>query len=145
MDNSLLIQGQQPAPNRYDHVRRELEMKGTRGFGEMLEGVLLQQMLQQMNKSMLSDGLFGSSEQGKVWQGLFTEKLASQISGSGGIGLAEIIENNMRLGSAAQAGPENGDIREKSIQQKEKYFPLKQNTIEVLKQRSISTEKGTKL
>ena len=83
------------APNQHEQIRRKIEQDGPEGFAKMLEGVLIQQMLQQMNKSMLSNGLFGKNNQGQMFQGMFTQAMAENIAENGGLGLAEIITNDL--------------------------------------------------
>lgn len=85
------IQQTMHAPNMGQQVRRQIENEGTEGFAKLLESVLIQQMLKQMNSSMLSNGPFGQSNQAKIFQGMFTESMAEQIANSGGIGLSPII------------------------------------------------------
>ncbi|MBD3276582.1 MAG: hypothetical protein GF372_14805 [Candidatus Marinimicrobia bacterium] len=91
MQNINQIQQTMHSPDMGQQVRRQIENEGTEGFAKLLESVLIQQMLKQMNSSMLSEGPFGKSNQAKIFQGMFTESMAEQIANSGGIGLSSII------------------------------------------------------
>lgn|GEM_PF-2277745 len=131
---------QQQSPDQYDHIRRKMEAKGPEAFGEMMEGIFLHQMLEQMNKAMLGEGMFGSSNQGKIFQGMFTQKIADQISETGGIGLAEIISRYMQFKGVSPTTQLSGISTEDSNNISDKFFPLEQSAAEVLKQRSIRME-----
>ena len=95
MNTTALTNYAPSAPDEYDQIRQKIQSKGADEFAKMLESVFLQKMLEQMNKSMLSGGLFGKSHQGKIFQGLFMQALSEKISESGGLGLADIIAKNM--------------------------------------------------
>lgn len=89
------VQVQNSAPDTYNQLRRKIEEKGPDAFAKMLEGVLLQQMIQEMNKTMLSNGMFGNSHQSQMFQGLFTQALADNITEQGGLGLADVIKGGL--------------------------------------------------
>lgn len=135
------IQTQQQAPNQYDHIRKQMETKGPEAFGEMMEGIFLQQMLEQMNKSLLGEGMFGDSNQGKIFQGMFTQRIADQIAETGGIGLADMISRNMQLAGSAGTGNTSpaSSVDLRTIE--DRFFPLERSTEDVLKQRTFTMKK----
>ncbi len=90
------IQTQQFAPNMGKQVRDQIQREGSAGFAKMMESVFLQQLLQQMNQSMVSGGLFGSSHQAQMYQGMYMEALAEKMADSGGIGLADMIQAQLQ-------------------------------------------------
>lgn len=90
------------APNVQEQLRRKIEQKGPDAFAKMLEGVLVQQILQQMNKSMLGGGLFGNNKQTQMFQGMFTQAMADKIADSGGLGLSDIIANQLKQTSGGE-------------------------------------------
>lgn len=129
------IQSQQQRPNQYDHIREQMEAKGPEAFGEMLEGIFLHQMLEQMNKSLLGKGMFGDSNQGKIFQGMFTQRIADQIAESGGIGLAEMISQNMQLPGNTGSDYTTGAADEGLPIIEDRFFPLERSTEDMLRQR----------
>ncbi len=95
MDKLNTIQLQLGAPDQQNQLREKIKAGGTAEFARQFESLFLRQLLQQMNKSMLSEGLFGESHQGKIFQGLFTDALAETITENGGIGLAEMLAKSL--------------------------------------------------
>jgi len=89
------VQVTNSTPDTYNQIRRKIEEKGPDAFAKMMEGVLLQQMIQEMNKTMLSNGMFGKSHQSQMFQGLFTQALADNITEQGGLGLADVIKGGL--------------------------------------------------
>ena len=53
------------------------------------EGLLLNQMLEVMRKSVPKDGIFSGGYAEKVFQSMQDEKLTEQLAQSGGLGLAD--------------------------------------------------------
>ncbi len=96
METLSHIQRQHSAPHAGNQIRKQIQAEGPAGFARMMEQVFLQQMLKEMNKSLTSGGLFGSSHQAQMYQGMFMEAFADQLARSGGIGLAEILEEQLR-------------------------------------------------
>jgi len=95
MDKLSDIRQSLSAPNQHQQIRREIESGGPKAFAEQFEAIFLRRLLKQMNKSMLSGGLFGDSHQGKIYQGMFTDSMAEQLAENGGIGLAEVIARGL--------------------------------------------------
>ena len=55
------------------------------------ESLFLNYMLKSMRSSVTKGGIAGGSEEGKMFQSMFDEKLADQIASDGGLGLGEIL------------------------------------------------------
>ena len=55
------------------------------------ESLFLNYMLKSMRSSVPESGITGQSEEGKMFQAMFDEKLADQIAASNGLGLGEIL------------------------------------------------------
>ncbi len=68
------------------------------------EGVFLQTMLQQMFSGLGEEGPLGSGEAGSAWRGMLVEEYASNISKSGGIGIADSVFREILSLQEAQSG-----------------------------------------
>ena len=55
------------------------------------ESLFLNYMLKSMRSSVPEGGIIGGSEEGKMFQTMFDEKLADQVASDGGLGLGEIL------------------------------------------------------
>ncbi len=55
------------------------------------EGLLLEQMLAAMRRSVPESGLFGSSPAAEIYASLRDQDLAKELAGQGGIGLADAL------------------------------------------------------
>jgi len=55
------------------------------------ESLFLNYMLKSMRSSVPEGGITGKGEEGKMFQAMFDEKLADEIAGGGGLGLGEIL------------------------------------------------------
>lgn len=55
------------------------------------ESLFLNYMLKSMRSSVPQGGITEQSEEGKMFQAMFDEKLADEIAGGGGLGLGEIL------------------------------------------------------
>ena len=55
------------------------------------ESLFLNYMLKSMRSSVPVGGIAGQSEEGKMFQSMFDEKLADKIATGGGLGLGEIM------------------------------------------------------
>jgi flagellar protein FlgJ len=71
---------------------------------EDFEGVFLQTMLQQMFSGIGEEGPLGSGEAGSAWRGMLVEQYASNISKSGGIGIADSVFREILSLQEAQTG-----------------------------------------
>ncbi len=68
------------------------------------EGVFLQTMLQQMFSGLGEEGPLGSGEAGSAWRGMLVEEYASNISKSGGIGIADSVFREILSLQEARSG-----------------------------------------
>ncbi len=75
-----------------------------RETAEQFEALFLQTMLKEMRKAGHGDALFGS-DQLELYQDMLDKQLAISLSGSGGIGLADIIERQLGPAAAPAAVP----------------------------------------
>jgi flagellar protein FlgJ len=78
-----------------------------REVAEQFEALFVAQMLKAMRDTIPKDGLFSSSEMG-TYQQMLDQQLALDLSKSGSIGLADLIEQQLRpqgLGSVPDAAP----------------------------------------
>lgn len=96
METLSQLRIQHSAPHAGNQIRRQINAEGPAGFARMMEQVFLQQMLKEMHKSVTAGGLFGGSHQAQMYQGMFMEAFADQVAQSGGIGLAEILEEQLQ-------------------------------------------------
>ena len=73
--------------NRNQFQRQEKLRKACADF----ESLFLNYMLKSMRSSVPEGGITGGSEEGRMFQSMFDEKLADQIASGGGLGLGEIL------------------------------------------------------
>ena len=55
------------------------------------ESIFITYILKSMRKTILEDGLLGNSNESKIFNAMFDEKLAQGIAKSGGIGLGKML------------------------------------------------------
>ncbi len=71
-----------------------LEEQRMREACEGFEAIFIQQMWQEMRASLPQDGLMHSQEE-EFWQGMYDEELAKSMAAEGGIGLADMMMQQM--------------------------------------------------
>ncbi len=69
------------------------------------EGLLIEQMLAAMRRSVPESGLFGSSPAASIYESIRDQELARDLAGHGGLGLADALYRQLRRGEVA-AGQE---------------------------------------
>lgn len=69
---------------------------------EQFESLFLESMLKSMRKASMGDPIFGASNQDALYQQMFDQQLAREVSGGPGIGLAEML--------VRQLSPSGGDF-----------------------------------
>lgn len=62
---------------------------------EQFEAVFLTQFVGSMFEGMKSDGLFGGGQGEKMWQGFLTQHIADAFAQRGGIGIADMVLEQM--------------------------------------------------
>ncbi len=62
---------------------------------EGFESIFIQKMWEQMRASLPKDGLLSSSKEEQFWQGMYDQELAKSMASSGGIGLADMMMEQM--------------------------------------------------
>ncbi|MFO7277860.1 MAG: glucosaminidase domain-containing protein [Pseudomonadota bacterium] len=78
-----------------------------RAAARQFESLFTQMLIESMRAASFGDSLFGS-DQTEFYQSLFDEQLAVELSKSGGLGLADLlVEQLTRAGIAAPAGSSN--------------------------------------
>jgi peptidoglycan hydrolase FlgJ len=67
----------------------------TKKVSQDFESVFLTNMFENMYEGLDEDGPFGSGNDNGVWRSLLTEEYAKSIAASGGIGIADQIQNQL--------------------------------------------------
>ncbi len=75
-------------------AKREKLREASEGF----EAIFIQQMWEEMRASLPKDGLMSSSKEEQFWQGMYDEELAKSMASSGGIGLADMMMDQLEAG-----------------------------------------------
>jgi len=65
--------------------------KSLKAVSEEFEALFLQQLLQQMRKTVPESDLFGDRKAEKLFESLLDEEMSLEMSRAGGIGLSKII------------------------------------------------------
>lgn len=60
------------------------------------ESILITYMLKSMRNTVVEDGLLGKSNEGKIFNSMFDEKLGLGIAKSGGIGLGKMLFERLK-------------------------------------------------
>ncbi len=91
-----------------ERLKRRPEGEETiRAVAQQFEALFTQTMLKQMRDTMPEGGLF-DSDQGKFYQQMFDQQLASSLGGNGGIGLAEVLVRQLSQAVPATAKVDGG-------------------------------------
>ncbi len=84
------------------------EPDGLKSAAQQLEAIFLLQMFSQMRKTIPQDGLFNDqSLSTQVFQGMLDQEVSIQSSLNGGIGLADLIYEQMMLNNAGNDSQED--------------------------------------
>lgn len=75
----------------------ELEQrnKDIREASTELEAILIKMVLNEMQKTVPKDELFGDDNAMDIWRDMYNEKLADQAAAAGGFGLADFIYDQL--------------------------------------------------
>ncbi|MEE9611429.1 MAG: rod-binding protein [Desulfatiglandales bacterium] len=76
------------------------------------ESIFITYMLKSMRKTVVEAGLLDNTNESKIFKSMFDEKLAIEISKSGGIGLGEILFERLKNENLG-ASPRNGEPEER--------------------------------
>jgi len=79
--------------------------EAARQFESLFTQMLLKSM-REANKSFGEDSLFGS-DQGEMYQDMFDDQIAMQLSKGKGLGLADMLVKQLQQGAGVSAGPES--------------------------------------
>ncbi len=77
-----------------DAEKKKKLVEAAQGF----EALFLQQMWEEMRSSLPEDGLFTSSKEEKFWQSMYDEELGKHLASAGGIGLADMMVEQLDAG-----------------------------------------------
>ena len=67
------------------------------------EGLFLDILIKAMRKSVIKSDLLGSEAQ-NTYQQMFDHEISKELSGSGGLGLAQVIRDQLALNNTARRG-----------------------------------------
>ncbi len=82
------------ASSQTDEAKKAKLREASEGF----EAIFIQQMWEEMRASLPQDGIMSSSKEEKFWQGMYDEELAKSMASSGGIGLADMMMEQLEAG-----------------------------------------------
>ena len=69
------------------------------------EAIFVNQLLQEMRKTVPKDGLIPTSQEEEIFTGMFDEEVSKQISQTGRMGLAEMMYQQLRNHSLDDKSP----------------------------------------
>ena len=73
-----------------------------------LEGVFMQMVMSSMQETVPKDSIFGKeSASEETWQGMLTDQRAQELAKSGSIGIAKVLEEQLRSQVLADAKQES--------------------------------------
>ncbi len=75
---------------------KDVSQRRLKGICAEFESIFITHMLKSMRKTVVETGLLGNTNESKIYQSMFDEKLAIQISRNGGIGLGEILFERLK-------------------------------------------------
>ncbi len=81
---------------------------GLRAAAEQFEAIFTQTLLKQMREALPKGGLF-DSEQGRFYEQMFDQQLASSLGAHGGLGLSDILVRQLSRGLTEAGQPASGD------------------------------------
>lgn len=82
-----------------------------RAAAQQFEALFTQTLLKQMREAMPKGGLF-DSDQGRFYEQMFDQQLASSLSAQGGLGLGEILVRQLSRNLPEQAATDNAAKKE---------------------------------
>ena len=83
-----------------------------KGVCAEFEAIFTTYLLKSMRKTVVETGLLGNSNESKIYKSMFDEKLAIQISRSGGIGLGKVLFERLKNENLG-ASPRNEGTEER--------------------------------
>ncbi|MCH8134471.1 MAG: rod-binding protein [Proteobacteria bacterium] len=88
--------------NRLRQLARDQPDQAVQEVAQQFEAIFVGMMMKAMRDATPGDGLF-NSDQMEAYQDMFDKQLALNMSASGGLGLARIIERQIAKSSALRA------------------------------------------
>lgn len=86
---------------------RSDDPKTNRAVAQQFEALIVQQMIKSMREAVPRQGLF-DSEQSRLYESLLDQQLAQNIAAQKGLGLADLIEQQLNFNPPVPNPPENG-------------------------------------
>jgi len=95
-----MIEGVNPVPpekvTNYDPTSRQREESRLKDASKQFEQVFMLQMLKEMDKSVEKSKLFGDGKDEETFKDMLNQERAKAWSDNGGVGLAQLIYDQMR-------------------------------------------------
>jgi len=108
-----MIEGINPVPPQnlgsYDPTAKQQEESRLKQAAKQFEQVFMQQMFTEMRKGVEKSKMFGDGKDEEMFQGMLDQERTKAWSDNGGIGIAQVIFEQMRnqMGDGKKA-PEGG-------------------------------------
>ena len=90
MDNGI------PSDPRLTELHKDIWNNRLKRTCVEFESIFITYMLKSMRKTVVEDGLFGKSNESKIFKSMFDEKLALGIARGGGIGLGKMLFEKLK-------------------------------------------------
>jgi flagellar protein FlgJ len=107
-----MIEGVNPVPpekvSNYDPTSRQKEESRLKDASKQFEQVFMMQMLKEMDKSVQKSDVFGEGKDEETFKDMLNQERAKAWSESGGVGLAQLIYEQMRSQIADKKPGEQG-------------------------------------
>jgi len=95
-----MIEGINPVPpqklGNYDPTAKQQEESRLKQAAKQFEQVFMQQMFTEMRKGVEKSKMFGDGKDEEMFQGMLDQERTKAWSDSGGIGIAQVIFEQMR-------------------------------------------------
>ncbi len=85
-----------------------------REASEGFESIFIQKMWEQMRASLPKDGLLSSSKEEQFWQSMYDQELAKSMASAGGIGLADMMVEQMKERVTGNASSQSKESQSRS-------------------------------
>jgi len=77
-------------------LHNDVKYTGLKRACAEFESILITYMLKSMRNTVVEDGILGKSNEGKIFNSMFDEKLGLGIAKSGGIGLGKMLFEKLK-------------------------------------------------
>lgn len=87
---------------------QEKALKGLHQATQQFEGVFLGMLFKEMRATVPQDGIFGKDSSGtQTWTEMLDQQRAQQLASTGSMGIAKVMEQQLRAAVLANAGHES--------------------------------------